>query len=156
MGAKLITDKRPAKFWNEIESDPGIATATLGNAMSLAELAAHPSVSTFTGPNGGYLAIDLIPPQGRFVEIHSIFRPAGWGREALQIARETCQILFERGVVLITTFQPESEWRSKPPASFGFRPISEFVPIAGFSKNARTFILTKDMWLSSPASKRIC
>jgi hypothetical protein len=142
-------------FWLDLVADPHIAPHMKNSKMTILELVALPSVRAFPGLHGAYLAVDMLPTQGRFWDIHAAFKRAGWGREALEVGRSMINALFSDGAVAITNLQKEGKWRQGAPRSFGFRPLCGFEPVKGYGFNGISSILTREMWMQSPAYRRI-
>jgi len=87
---------------------------------------------------------------GRAYELHTLFTPEGWGREAFQAAREAFDYIFERADLVVTheTDHPQS----RPPKTFRFTRLGERHDTPNGA--VRLWMLTRDAWLNSPARSR--
>ena len=148
----MIEQRDPA-FWDRITAHPEVMDgALMGVPLSLSEVVTHPSVTPLASENGGYLFCQL-DGAGRVFELHSIFAPDGWGREALTTGKAALVEMFSRGMQVLTTYQVEGKWRTQPPKSFGFAPQGDFAPALGVS--VKTWLLTRTAWEASPAFRRM-
>lgn len=152
-GLDLVEDRDPA-FWDRIANHPDVAPHVfLGtDTLDLAEIVTHPSVTPLRAEHGGFIFCRL-DGLGRVHELHTLFAPEGWGREVLAAAKTAFAMMFASGSQVITTYEVEGWWRSRPPKSFGFSPCGAFAPSPFGS--LRTWILTADAWASSPARRRM-
>lgn len=136
----MIREERDPTFWDAVAQHPEVrAGALLGLPLSLAEVVQNPSVTPLAAEHGGYLFCRL--DWGRVYELHSLFTPEGWGREALVAAKQSLALMWDRGMQVLTTYEVEGNWRSRPPLSFGFQPAGDFAPAFGCS--LKTWILTR-------------
>ncbi len=144
----LVEDRDPA-FWDRVANHPEVAPHVfLGHeAVTFADIVQHPSVTPLRAIHGGFVFCRL-DGLGRVQELHTLFTPEGWGREVLLSAKQAFALIFSRGAQLVTTYEIESWWRSRPPKSFGFQPAGDFAPSPLGS--LRTWILTADAWDKSP------
>lgn len=149
----LVEDRSP-EFWDRIANHPEVAPHVFlgGASLPLAEIVQHPSVTPLRAQNGGFLFWQL-DGIGRQFELHTLFTPAGWGREVNQAAKQAFARMFASGAQLVTTYEVEGWRRSQPPKSFGFQPAGDFAPSPFGS--LRTWILTADAWAGSPACRRM-
>lgn len=89
---------------------------------------------------------------GRAYELHTLFTPEGWGREAFSAAREAFDFIFARADLVITheTDHPQS----RPPKTFRFVRLGErqITPHGAM----RLWMLSREAWLNSPARSRQC
>lgn len=140
-------------FWSEIAEHPEVKPhASLGYEFSISELVKSPFVTPLRSENGGFLFIRL-DGLGRVYELHTLYRPEGWGREVLGASKAALTTMLGRGAQVLTTYEVEGWWRSRPPKSFGFQPAGSFVetPLGSL----RTWILTQAAWDRSPARRRM-
>lgn len=148
----MITVDR-SDWWRSIAEHPEVAPhISFGQEFDVMDLVEHPSVLPLRAEHGGFLFFRL-DGLGRVYELHTLFTPAGWGREVLAAAKLAFAKMFERGAQVITTYEVEGWWRSRPPKSFGFRSAGGFAPDLG--RSLRTWILTSDAWDASPARRRM-
>jgi len=123
-----------------------------GASLSLAEIVQHPTVTPLRAEHGGFLFVAQ-GGLGRVYELHTLFTPEGWGREVAAAAKSAFRHMFDGGAQIVTTYEVEGWFRSRPPRSFGFRPVGDFAPSPFGS--LRTWILTADAWAGSPACRRM-
>jgi hypothetical protein len=81
-----------------------------------------------------------------------MFAPEGWGRHVHRALHGALNAVFCQGARLITVTELAGKTMSRPPLSFGFRPVGEFRQTT--MGDARSWLLTQDAWISSPAFKR--
>jgi len=146
----VIREERSAGFWQAIVDHPQVAHIKMGLPLDMADLVAHERVVPLASENGGFLFCQL-DGLGRVFELHTMFRPEGWGREVASSAKEAFAAMFVRGAQVITTFEVDG-WAA-PPLSFGWRPAGEFAETDIGS--VRTWVLTRVDWETSPARRRM-
>lgn len=83
-----------------------------------------------------------------------MYLPQGWGREVLGAAKEAFELIFAAGAQLVTTYEVEGWWRSRPPRSFGFVRAGDFQAVPELGVALSTWVLTSDAWGKSPARRR--
>ncbi|MEO8927303.1 MAG: hypothetical protein ABI306_09080 [Caulobacteraceae bacterium] len=147
----MIREERDPAFWVEIASHPAVTGAIMGlRADQIAAFAPNPAIIPLASDNGGFLfcRMDQI---GLTLELHTLYRPAGWGREVATAGKEALQWVF-RTYQVITTYEMETNPQSRPPRSFGFVAAGEFqqTPVGSL----RAWVLTRAAWESSPAHRR--
>lgn len=148
----MIVEDR-SDWWREIADHPEVKPhICLGSELDVMAVVTHPSVLPLRSEHGGFLFAGL-DGLGRVYELHTLFTPEGWGREVLSSSKLAFNEIFGRGAQLVTTFEVEGWWRSRPPRSFGFRPLGGFAPSRLGS--LQTWILTRDAWEASPARLRM-
>lgn len=110
-----------------------------------------PGVLPLANEYGGFL-FSRRDVFGRVLELHTLFKPEGWGRTVHAAALEAFERVFDGGADLVTTYSSPGNWRSSPPRSFGFKASSRtFVSELGAF---RTWHLDREAWLKSPARLR--
>lgn len=148
----MIRIERDPEFWERIVSHPAIQPTLLGFGPDLvAELCVSPRALPFAARHGGYIFIRL-DAAGFACELHSLFTPEGWGREAHQAGIEAAGAIWRRDFQIIQTLETTANPRSRPPRSFGFRPAGAFRPTP--AGDARLWTLSRADWSASPASRR--
>jgi hypothetical protein len=125
---------------------------SLGHALDLAAILEDPRVTPLRAAHGGFFFVQL-DALGRCLELHTLFKPEGWGRGALLAAKAAFLLMFERGADVIVTHEVAGNPRSQPPLSFRFQPAGAFRPALGAS--LRTWVLTRAAWEASPARRRM-
>jgi hypothetical protein len=149
----MIREDRDGEFWRNVYEHPEVKPhVSLGHELDVAAVAADPRVTPLRAEHGGFLFFRL-DSLGRVYELHTLFTPEGWGREVLQALKEAVTEIFARGGQLITTYDVETNWRSRPPKTFRFQPCGDYAPALGVS--LRTWVLTRDAWEASPARLRM-
>jgi hypothetical protein len=100
--------------------------------------------------NGGFI-LRRLDSFGLALELHTLFTPAGWGREVASAAKAMFVTAFETATLIVTheTIHPQS----RPPLSYGWKPLGGGESLIG---PIRLWILTKDAWETSPAGRRLC
>jgi hypothetical protein len=148
----VIREDRDHAFWNAVYEHPAVKPhVSLGHDVDIiTPLLANPAVTPLRAEHGGFLFVRL-DNLGRVHELHSLFTPEGWGREVLQALKEAVSEMFARGAQVITTYDVEGNWRSRPPKTFRFQPCGDYAPALGV--NLRTWVLTRADWEASPARR---
>lgn len=149
----MIREDRDPAFWTSIYEHPAVKPhVSLGLDVDLAPLLENERVTPLRATHGGFLFVQL-DGLARVYELHTLFTPEGWGREALLSAKAAFAEMFARGAHLITTYEVAGNPRSQPPLSFRFAPAGDFAPALGAS--LRTWTLTRNAWEASPARLRM-
>jgi hypothetical protein len=152
MSAALRIERDPA-FWTAVAEHPDVAQR-LGasvSAASIAGIVGREDVLPLAAAHGGYLFIRR-DPLGFACELHTLFTPEGWGREALEAAVIAFNAVFLAGYQLVFTFEAGANRRSQPPLSFGFRPAGGWRETPHGPMRAWT--LTTEAWRASPVVTR--
>lgn len=145
----LRVERDPA-WWQGIADHPEVwPYISRGLALDVAGIVSRADVLPLASENGGYW-LHQLDVSGTVFELHAVFRPEGWGREAFKALGELCESLFERASVIVV-HEVESDLRSRPAKTFGFKAAGDFAesPIGPL----RTWILTKTDWQASPARR---
>lgn len=145
---------RDVSFWDEVASHPEVAPHVFMDqpVRSMESLISHPGVLPFSSENGGVLFISS-DPLGMVREMHTMYKPEGWGREVAVFGKQFVQEAF-RHCSLITTNEQEDHWRSSPPKSHGWKVSGEFRDV-GLSRRVRLWFLTKEAWALSPIGRKM-
>ncbi len=150
----MIREERDGAFWRDIASHPAVHGAIMGlSPDAVAEASGREDTIPLASDNGGFLfcRMDRI---GMVVELHTLYRPAGWGREVFRAAQEACEWILGApgGHQIIVTYEMETNAHSQPPRSFGFVRAGEWqkTPVGSL----RAWVLTRAAWESSPAHRR--
>ena len=101
--------------------------------------------------NGGWF-IGAMDGLGLVGEIHAIYRPAGWGREAAQAGKEAMDWAFRVFQVLVV-HEIESNPHSRPAISAGFVLAGDWQHTA--VGKIRMWVLTRAAWETSPMHRRM-
>lgn len=145
----LVEDRDPA-FWRWVADHPDVqASGVIGGPGLMESLVAREDITPLRGEHGGFLFVCL----GDTYDLHAIFRPEGWGWETNRLLKQALVMIFDRGTSQITVSEVGGNWRSRPPRSFGFRPMGDFTFSHGFA--LRPWTLTRAAWESSPARRRM-
>ncbi len=147
----MIREERDPAFWFEVASHPAVLGAVMGlSPAQVAQCSQKPEILPLASMNGGFLfcRMDQI---GITVELHTLYRPAGWGKEVSSAAKEAFAWVF-RTHQIVTTYELQANDRSQPPRSFGFVRCGEWQQTpAGL---LRAWVLTRAAWEASPAQRR--
>lgn len=149
----MIRIERDPAFWRAVAEHPEVASR-LGAPMSGAALAAlvtDAATLPLASEHGGHLFVRR-DPLGFAAELHTLFTPEGWGREALEAARLAFDAVFHIGFQAVITHEAQANRKSQPPLSFGFRRAGDWRETA--FGNLRLWVLTTQAWAASPAAKR--
>lgn len=150
----MIRLERNPEFWHSVSQHPDVLPhISMGQEFDIREVVAHPGVTPLASEHGGFLFVRL-DAFGFLQELHTLYTPEGWGKEVAKAAREAFTRMFEGGAQMITTYEQEGHWRSKPPKSHGWSPVGEEVDV-NLPLRLKMWILTRDAWLASPVGKRM-
>lgn len=148
----MIENRDPA-FWRGIAAHPRVAHVLLGAQSELLDqIIPSERVLPLASENGGVIFANL-DAFGRLWELHTLFTPDGWGKEALATCKAAFERLFGGGGQVVVTYEVEGNPQSRPPRTFRFQPVGDFGP-TDFGQ-FRTWILTREAWESSPARKNM-
>lgn len=149
----MIREDRDLAFWTDVYEHPQVKPHVgLGHDLDLSLILDNPAALPLRAEHGGFIFVRL-DNLGRVYELHTLFKPEGWGREVLQALKEAVTEIFAGGGQIITTYDVEGNWRSRPPKTFRFQPCGDYAPALGVS--LRTWVLTRDAWEASPARLRM-
>lgn len=145
---------RSPEFWDGVAFHEEVAPFVFmgGEKQSLYSLVDDVRNVPFASENGGVLFVKT-DHLGSIYEMHTMFTPAGWGREVAVTGAQALHNIFETAV-MVFTYEQEGHWRSRPPKAHRWKSSGEFVD-HGFSKRLKMWYLTRDDWLSSPVGKKI-
>ncbi len=147
----MIREERDGAFWRDIAAHPACAGAVMGlDPDAVAQAAGRAAVIPLASDNGGFIFCPM-DGIGMVVELHTLYRPAGWGREVFRAAQEACEWVF-RTHQLIVTYEMETNPHSRPPRSFGFARAGEWQKTVVGS--LRAWVLTRAAWEASAAHRR--
>lgn len=150
----MIRVSRDVGFWNGVYEHPEVKPhVSLGHDVDLSELLGNPWITPLRAEHGGFLFVRL-DGLGRVHELHTLFTPEGWGREVLNALKEAVEHMFQNGAQIITTYDVEGHWRSRPPKTFRFEPAGDFAP-TDLGPRLRSWVLTRNAWDNSPARLRM-
>jgi hypothetical protein len=150
----VIRLERDPAFWTKVASHPAVA-ATLYSLPPerIGELAAREDMTPLAATHGGFLFARL-DVMGFVVELHTLFTPEGWGREAMSAAREAAEYMFGGRCAMINTFEVRANPRSRPPRRFGFAAAGGWTPSP--IGELRLWTLTKAAFEAAPARRLPC
>ena len=144
---------RDASFWDAVAQHPEVAPFVFmgREAGSLAGLVENEGCLPLASESGGLLFVkmDLV---GLVRELHTMYRPEGWGREVAENAPLFMNEAFNH-CSLITTHEQEGRWRTRPPRSHGWKPAGGYMD-CGFDYKLRLWILPQEAWLASAVGRR--
>ena len=115
------------------------------------ELVTRPDMLPLAATHGGFL-FARIDAMGFVAELHTLFTPEGWGREAVTAAAEAMGALWVCNFQVLTTFEFEGNPKSRPPRTFGFTQAGDWreTPVGAL----RMWTVTKAAWEASPMGQR--
>jgi hypothetical protein len=145
-----VHEERNPAFWIETARHPEVRKTLLGlDPDAIGALIDREDVLPLASANGGFLFTRL-DALGLVWELHSLFRPEGWGREVFWAGASALGMVFE-AAQLLTTLQVQLNPRSQPPRSFGFKCAGGWAetPIGV----VRAWSLARSDWLKSPGAK---
>lgn len=153
----MIRVERSGGFWNAIANHPEVAPliAINNHVPDMTALVTDPMVLPVASEHGGFLFFQR-DRLGFVFELHTMFTPEGWGREVADAARDAFSALFLRGATVVFTLEVETNAKSRPPLSHGWRPAGPFAFAPDLAANVRTWVLTQEAWNASPVRRRIC
>ncbi len=149
--SSTIREERDPEFWGEIASHPAIAGAMMGlTPAQVVAASQREQIVPLASDNGGFFfcRMDQI---GMIAELHTLYRPAGWGREVALAGKQALEWVF-REFQVIVTHEVEANPRSRPPRSFGFVQAGDYQASPVGAIRAR--VLTRAAWECSPAHRR--
>lgn len=149
----MIREERDPAFWRWVAEHAEVAPHTLmGHPVSVLDaLVASPQVTPLAAENGGFLFVRL--DVGFTHELHTMFRPAGWGREVATALPAATERMFDAGARLLTTQEQDRPRPTNPPKSHGWKAAGDFADV-GLLVRLRPWFLTLDAWRASPARRR--
>ena len=146
--------ERDPRFWDAIAALPEVSPWVFAGTRpaSLAPIVSSDRATPLASENGGVIfwCLDQI---GFVLEMHTLYRPDGWGREVALNGRAFMAEGF-RNASLIITHEQEGNWRSRPPKSHGWTACGDFRD-AGFPHRLRLWSLTRESWQASPVGRRV-
>src|SRR6516225_9609510 len=122
MASGALRVERDPGFWQAVAAHPAVAPLIGGYLApeALTAFVLRQDVLPLASVHGGYL-FAARDPLGFACELHTLFTPEGWGREALEAAVIAFNAVFLAGYQIVFTFEQQANRRSQPPLSFGFR-----------------------------------
>ncbi len=122
-------------------------------AERVGELVSRSDMLPLASEHGGFL-FSRTDATGFIAELHTLFMPEGWGREALSAGVQSLGVVWALGFQLVGTFEAEANLRSRPPRTFGFRQCGDWraTPIGAL----RLWTLSLSDWTNSPARRLKC
>jgi hypothetical protein len=147
----MIREDRDEAFWRGVYEHPEVKPhVSFGHELDIGDIIASPAVLPLRAEHGGFLFFRL-DGIGRVYELHTLFTPEGWGREVLQALKEAVCEVYARGGQIVTTYDAEGHWRSRPPKTFRFEAAGDFADVTGLPVRLRSWVLTRTAWEGSPA-----
>ena len=148
-----IRVERDARFWERVAGHPAVAPTLMGlDPEAVGRLAGQPEVLPLAARHGGFLFARR-DPAGFVCELHTLFTPEGWGREALVAGAAALGAVWLAGFQVVTTLEVQANPRSRPPLTFGFTRAGDWraTPIGP----SRLWTLSRQAWEASPARRRV-
>ncbi len=148
----MIRIERDPAFWEAVASHPALEGVLHGvSPQMVGRIAAMPAMLPMAAAHGGFL-FGAMDGFGFVRELHTLFTPEGWGREAITAGIEALNLLFEGPCQAVATYEVGDNPRSRPPRRFGFAVAGEFCETPFGS--LRLWLLTRVAWSAAPARTR--
>ena len=148
----MIRIERDPLFWAGVAAHPSVTPMLQGvDPARIGALVARREFLPIAAEHGGFL-LHRRDDLGFAWELHTLFTPEGWGREAVVAGIEALSLMFGSNASLISTFEVKANPRSRPWKAFGFAPAGDWAstPVG----ELRLWILTKAAWAESRAATR--
>jgi len=148
----MVRVERDPAFWSAVAAHPALADMALGlTPDAVGKIATRDDVLPLAAEHGGFF-FRRTDPLGFVAELHTLFSPEGWGREALTAGIEAIGLVWLCGYQAVTTLEVEANARSRPPRTFGFVRCGDWraTPFG----NLRMWLLTRAAWEASAAATR--
>jgi hypothetical protein len=151
----MVREQRDPAFWQGVAQHADVAPHVfLGrDPIDIGPRIADPRVLPLASENGGYPFV-MLDQVGCVWDLHAIYRPEGWGREAHGALKQALRLMFAGRAQVITAYEVQGWWRSRPPKSFGFKRAADYTAAPEVGAAFSVWILTKAAWEASPASQR--
>ncbi|MDE2357286.1 MAG: hypothetical protein KGL69_11085 [Alphaproteobacteria bacterium] len=146
MTAGALRIERDPAWWRAIAAHPDLHAT---GPERIGEIVGRPEVLPLAAAHGGYLFVRL-DALGLTAELHSLFTPEGWGREAYEAGIAALGAIWLVGFQSVVTLEMADNPRSRPPRSFGFVRCGGDWKASPFGA-ARQWMLTRAAWEASPA-----
>ena len=148
----MIRIERDPAFWTAVAEHPAVRSKLAGvSPAAIGSLASRREFLPIAAEHGGFL-LQRRDELGFAWELHTLFTPQGWGREAVVAGIEALGLMFGADACLISTFEMKDNPHSRPWKGLGFAPAGDWrrTPVG----ELRLWILTKAAWAESRAAKR--
>jgi hypothetical protein len=149
--------ERDGAFWAGVAAHLAVAPSIGTSPVEVAACAQQPFVLPLAAEHGGFLFRHL-DGAGFVHELHTLFTPEGWGREAMNGAHEAAALLFDRmGAAVLVTHEQEGLTRSRPPRSQGWAVAGDWREAVNMIARVRMWVLTREAWIGSASyGRRAC
>ncbi len=148
----MLRIERDPAFWTAIAAHPALERLRHGlDPAVFGALAARPEMLPLAAEHGGFL-FSALDGFGFARELHTLFTPEGWGREALTAGIEALGVIFAGPCQALLTYEVADNPRSRPPRTFGFVLAGDWRETG--VGTLRLWVLTREMWIESPARMR--
>jgi hypothetical protein len=142
---------RDAGFWTAVASHPTVRGVMRGLDPALVgRLALDERFMPLAAEHGGFL-IQRLDQMGFVGELHTLFTPEGWGREAHDAGMRMFDAVFACGYRVLVTFETDDK-KSRPPRTAGYAPAGDWRESP--AGRLRQWVLSEAAWKSSPAFER--
>ena len=130
-------------------SHPAVIDTLHGlDPQEIGAVAARADVIPFAADHGGFLVAPL-DALGFARDMHVLFTPEGWGREASFAFVEALDALFFMGAQVVNVYEVEGNPKSRPPRTSGFIRAGDWRDTP-FNR-LRLWVLTRFAWEASVA-----
>lgn len=143
---KIRIERDPA-WWAAVAADPDVLP-WLGEVTpaQVGLWAGSASVMPLAAEHGGFMFVQVAPT---IVEMHSLFTPAGRGREVIRAGVQAIGFVFNQGAAMITTYEVDGNPRSRPPRGAGFVACGDWRDAPSIGR-LRPFRLDIEAWKATP------
>lgn len=149
----MVREERDPVFWQAVADHPQVRHITQGHPIDMGSIVAQAAVIPLASQHGGFIFTQR-DPFGTVFELHTMFTPEGWRREAHDAAVAAFVEMFgERNAALIFTYETDHP-QSRTPRSFGFERGAAIIRTS--IGDVTPCWLTSKAWFGSPAWRRAC
>lgn len=150
----MIEPNRDVEFWEDVANHPAVSPHVfMGlDPVSLAPLILMDRCVPLASENGGLIFAPL-DPHGMIYELHTLYRPEGWGREVAGFAKHCFDQMF-LAASLIVTHEQEGSKHTRPPLSYGWKSCGEYC-YTELPKRLRLWSLTREDFYASPVGRKL-
>lgn len=151
--AVTIREERDPVFWQAVADHPRVRHISQGHTIDMGAIVEQDAVVPLASAHGGYIFTQR-DPFGTVFELHTLFTPDGWGREAHgALVAALVEIFGARDAALIFTYETDHP-QSRVPKSFGFERGPAIIRTS--IGDVTPCWLTSNAWFASPAWRRAC
>lgn len=145
---------RDVEFWDEVATHPEVAPHVFMGLepCSTAPLVQMVGAIPFASENGGLIFAPM-DAHGMIYELHTLYKPEGWGREVAMFAKQCFDKVFSTAS-LVVTHEQEGSPHTRPPLSYGWKSCGEYC-YTDLPKKLRLWSLTREDFYASPVGRKL-